>query len=221
MADRYKLYKKVLDRAPFGTLLFAYGVCIDANSRALQILNCQRSEIIGSALSEDQCQQPASVEQHKQVIEKLQQDQLSGILWRSENILEEDEIVVSLGPVDSGVDVDSADDVLSITLYPLPALAQMVVKEFSTIATVAADQPELAQPVATVTEVEVELVLKTEAAPDSEVLLATLPATTPAQQTDQDRYETLSGLPVSLRLIDSIGGYLETPRATLPAAHCY
>ena len=42
MADRHKLYKKVLDRAPFGTLLFAYGVCIDANSRALQILKCQR-----------------------------------------------------------------------------------------------------------------------------------------------------------------------------------
>ena len=213
MADRHKLYKKVLDRAPFGTLLFAYGVCIDANSRALQILNCQRSEIIGSALSEDQCQQPASVEQLKQVIEKLQQDQLSGILWRSENILEEDEIVVSLGPVDSGVDVDSADDILSITLYPLPALAQMVVKEFSTIATVAADKPELAQPVATVTEVEVELDLKTEAASESEVLLATLPATTPAQQTDQDRYETLSGLPVSLRLIDSIGGYLDNPES--------
>ena len=213
MADRHKLYKKVLDRAPFGTLLFAYGVCIDANSRALQILNCQRSEIIGSALSEDQCQQPASVEQLKQVIEKLQQDQLSGILWRSENILEEDEIVVSLGPVDSGVGVDSADDVLSITLYPLPALAQMVVKEFSTIATVAADKPELAQPVATVTEVEVELDLKAETASESEVLLATLPATTPAQQTDQDRYETLSGLPVSLRLIDSIGGYLDNPES--------
>ena len=98
MADRHKLYKKVLDRAPFGTLLFAYGVCIDANTRALQILKCQRSEIIGAALSEDQNQQPASVEQLKQVIEKLQQDQLSGILWRSENILEEDEIVVSQGP---------------------------------------------------------------------------------------------------------------------------
>ena len=213
MADRHKLYKKVLDRAPFGTLLFAYGVCIDANSRALQILKCQRSEIIGVALSEDQAQQPASVDQLKQVIEKLQQDQLPGILWRSENILEEDEIVVSLGPVDSGVDVDSADDVLSITLYPLPALAQMVVKEFSTIATVAADKPELAQPVATVTEVEVELDLKAETASESEVLLATLPATTPAQQTDQDRYETLSGLPVSLRLIDSIGGYLDNPES--------
>ena len=90
MADRHKLYKKVLDRAPFGTLLFAYGVCIDVNNRALQILKCQRSDIIGAALSENQNQQPASVEQLKQVIEKLQQDQLSGILWRSENILEED-----------------------------------------------------------------------------------------------------------------------------------
>jgi PAS domain-containing protein len=61
MADRHKLYKKVLDRAPFGTLLFAYGVCIDANSRALQILNCQRSEIIGAVLGEDQTQQPDSL----------------------------------------------------------------------------------------------------------------------------------------------------------------
>ena len=30
--------------------------------------------------------------------------------------------------------------ILSITLYPLPALAQMVVKEFSTIATVTVDE---------------------------------------------------------------------------------
>ena len=141
MADRHKLYKKVLDRAPFGTLLFAYGVCIDVNSRALQILKCQRSEIIGAVLSEDQAQQPASVDQLKQVIEKLQQDQLSGILWRSENILEEDEIVVSLGPVE-GEEDGSSDDVLSITLYPLPALAQMVVKEFSTIAVDQSELPE-------------------------------------------------------------------------------
>jgi diguanylate cyclase (GGDEF)-like protein len=215
MADRHKLYKKVLDRAPFGTLLFAYSVCIDANSRALQILKCQRSEIIGAALSEDQSQQPASVEQLKQVIEKLQQDQLSGILWRSENILEEDEIVVSQGPTDGDGGADGSDDVLSITLYPLPALAQMVVKEFSTIAV---DQPVVEEQGGRVIETEAEPVSEK---PESEIVAAAVPVPvpvparvkTPAQQTDQDRYETLSGLPVSLRLIDSIGEYLDNPQS--------
>ena len=218
MADRHKLYKKVLDRAPFGTLLFAYGVCIDANSRALQILKCQRSEIIGAALSEDQSQQPASVEQLKQVIEKLQQDQLSGILWRSENILEEDEIVVSQGPTDGDGGADGSDDVLSITLYPLPALAQMVVKEFSTVAV---DQPVVEEQGGRVIETEAEPVSEKPVSekPESEIVAAAVPVPvpapvkTPAQQTDQDRYETLSGLPVSLRLIDSIGEYLDNPQS--------
>ena len=231
MADRHKLYKKVLDRAPFGTLLFAYGVCIDVNNRALQILKCQRSEIIGAALSEDQAQQPASVDQLKQVIEKLQQDQLSGILWRSENILEEDEIVVSLGPVE-GEEDGSSDDVLSITLYPLPALAQMVVKEFSTIAVDQSELPEALleepvlekpvdqEPVDEESVVEerigkdsVAAVTETEADPQSETVTTSAPVKTSEQQSDQDRYETLSGLPVSLRLIDSIGEYLDKPHS--------
>ena len=210
MADRHKLYKKFLDRAPFGTLLFAYGVCIDANSRAQQILKCQRSDLIGVALSEDQTQQPASVEQLKHVIEKLQQDQLSGILWRSQNILEEDEIVVSQGPAEHG-DAGGAgsDDIISITLYPLPALAQMVVKEFSTIATVADGEPISDAPDTTVIETKVE------PEPIADVVAASIsvPVKTPAQQTDQDRYETLSGLPVSLRLIDSIAEYLDQPQS--------
>ena len=231
MADRHKLYKKVLDRAPFGTLLFAYGVCIDVNNRALQILKCQRSEIIGAALSEDQAQQPASVDQLKQVIEKLQQDQLSGILWRSENILEEDEIVVSLGPVE-GEEDGSSDDVLSITLYPLPALAQMVVKEFSTIAVDQSELPEALleepvlekpvdqEPVDEESVVEerigkdsVAAVIETEADPQSETVTTSAPVKSSEQQSDQDRYETLSGLPVSLRLIDSIGEYLDKPHS--------
>ena len=231
MADRHKLYKKVLDRAPFGTLLFAYGACIDVNNRALQILKCQRSEIIGAALSEDQAQQPASVDQLKQVIEKLQQDQLSGILWRSENILEEDEIVVSLGPVE-GEEDGSSDDVLSITLYPLPALAQMVVKEFSTIAVDQSELPEalLEEPVLEkpvdqesvdeesvveerIGKDSVAAVTETEADPQSETVTTSAPVKTSEQQSDQDRYETLSGLPVSLRLIDSIGEYLDKPHS--------
>ena len=216
MADRHKLYKEVLDRAPFGTLLIAYGVCIDANRMALQILNCQRSDIVGAALSEAQSHQPASIEQLKQVVDKLQWDQLSGILWRSENILKEDEVVVSLGPVETA---DSGDDVLSITLYPLPALAHMVVKEFSTVPVVTSDQPKLVKPVVAPIEAELKNNLEDTLAGTLEGSLEdksekpSAPAVSATKQSERDRYETLSGLPVSPRLIHSIGDYLDNPRS--------
>ena len=50
MREKNHLYKKVLDTAPFGTLFFAYGVCIDVNAKALRLLRCQRSQIIGTSL---------------------------------------------------------------------------------------------------------------------------------------------------------------------------
>ena len=127
MREKNHLYKKVLDTAPFGTLFFAYGVCIDANAKALSLLRCQRTEIIGTALGEESDRDyQTAIAQLVQVVNKLEKDQLPGILWRSENTLEDNEIVVSQGPV------EDADNALCIMLYPLPALAQMVVEEFAT-----------------------------------------------------------------------------------------
>ena len=210
MADKNHLYKKVLETAPFGTLLFAYGICIDANSAALSILNCERSQIIGAALSEDHEQQPQSISQLKQVIAKLQNDQLKGILWRSENPLQEDEVVVSLGTADAG------DGVLSITLYPLPALAQMVVEEFSTVPlTVAhpdtgddsiADDPLLETPPEDPVQSSTQ-----EHKADSDSPLDTQHIAT--QPTASNQHETLSALPVSLPLMTSIGDYLDNPQS--------
>ena len=210
MADKNHLYKKVLETAPFGTLLFAYGICIDANSAALSILNCERSQIIGAALSEDHEQQPQSISQLKQVIAKLQNDQLKGILWRSENTLQEDEVVVSLGTADAG------DGVLSITLYPLPALAQMVVEEFSTVPlTVAhpdtgddsiADDPLLETPPEDPVQSSTQ-----EHKADSDSPLDTQNIAT--QPTASNQHETLSALPVSLPLMTSIGDYLDNPQS--------
>jgi len=210
MADKNHLYKKVLETAPFGTLLFAYGICIDANSAALSILNCERSQIIGAALSEDHEQQPQSISQLKQVIAKLQNDQLKGILWRSENTLQEDEVVVSLGTADAG------DGVLSITLYPLPALAQMVVEEFSTVPlTVAhpdtgddsiADDPLLETPPEDPVQSSTQ-----EHKADSDSPLDTQHIAT--QPTASNQHETLSALPVSLPLMTSIGDYLDNPQS--------
>ena len=67
--------------------VFAYGVCIDANAQALYILNCQRSQVIGAAIAEQQDHRTSTVQQLLQVVRKLQSDDLEGILWRSDDIL--------------------------------------------------------------------------------------------------------------------------------------
>ena len=124
MREKNHLYKKVLDTAPFGTLFFAYGVCIDANHKALNLLRCERSQLVGLSLNEISDDQPESLMQLKTVIEKLELEQLQGLLWRSKNVLQTDEIVVSVD------EVEGTDNAMSIMLYPLPALAQMVMQEF-------------------------------------------------------------------------------------------
>ena len=211
MPTKNHLYKKVLDTAPFGTVFFAYGVCIDANAQALSILRCDRSLIIGTAIGEDQDHQPQSIQQFKQVIRKLQEDQLEGILWRSENILEQDEVVVTTGAV------EDADEVLCLMLYPLPSLAKMVVQEFSTqdlttLATVEQSSATLMQ------EPEEEIADKPQAPQQSVIETAPQDQLEPEIVDEQrkldtslnaDQYETLAGLPVSPRLIKSISNYLD------------
>jgi len=217
MPAKNQLYKKVLDTAPFGTVFFAYGVCIDANAQALSILKCDRAQIIGAAISEDQNHQPQSIQQLKQVVRKLQDDQLNGILWRSENTLEQDEIVVSVGSVDKAEDTD--DGVLCLMLYPLPSLAQMVVQEFvtedlTTLET-SPQSPEIIdqQPLEKPEEIPAAQALPEEQQLEPEMLDD---QSALAEGIKADQYETLAGLPVSPRLIESISSYLDLSREDSP-----
>ena len=217
MPAKNQLYKKVLDTAPFGTVFFAYGVCIDANAQALSILKCDRAQIIGAAISEDQNHQPQSIQQLKQVVRKLQDDQLNGILWRSENTLEQDEIVVSVGSVDKAEDTD--DGVLCLMLYPLPSLAQMVVQEFvtedlTTLET-SPQSPEVIdqQPLEKPEEIPAAQALPEEQKLEPEMLDD---QSALAEGIKADQYETLAGLPVSPRLIESISSYLDLSREDSP-----
>jgi len=217
MPAKNQLYKKVLDTAPFGTVFFAYGVCIDANAQALSILKCDRAQIIGAAISEDQNHQPQSIQQLKQVVRKLQDDQLKGILWRSENTLEQDEIVVSVGSVDKAEDTD--DGVLCLMLYPLPSLAQMVVQEFvtedlTTLET-SPQSPEVIdqQPLEKPKEIPAAQALPEEQKLEPEMLDD---QSALAEGIKADQYETLAGLPVSPRLIESISSYLDLSREDSP-----
>ena len=182
MRQKNHLYKKVLETAPFGTLFFAYGVCIDANHKALNLLRCERNQLVGLTLNEISDDQPESLIQLKTVIEKLESEQLQGLLWRSQNTLESDVIVVSVD------EVEAADSAMSIMLYPLPALAKMVVQEFSPEQLPTADtpaQPQVSEP----------------------LQAAELAATQSLQGESQD--EVVAGLPIGHALLGNIDSYLE------------
>ena len=224
MPNKNNLYKKVLNTAPFGTVFFAYGVCIDANAQALSILQCDRSQIIGTAIGEDQDHQPQSIQQFKQVVRKLQDDQLEGILWRSDNTLEQDEIVVSSGAL------EDAEEVLCLMLYPLPSLAKMVVEEFSTADLTAVETSEEA-PLAEASSAEAPLAEAPSAEAPSAKVEKPIPETPETDQLEPeivdnqsrlaesikgDQYETLAGLPVSPRLIESISHYLDNSQEDSP-----
>jgi len=38
MSSKEELYKVLVESVPYGTLFFAYGVCVDANKHALELL---------------------------------------------------------------------------------------------------------------------------------------------------------------------------------------
>ena len=200
MREKNNLYKKVLDTAPFGTLFFAYGVCIDANHKALNLLRCERSQLVGLSLNEISDDQPESLMQLKTVIEKLELEQLQGLLWRSKNVLQTDEIVVSVD------EVEGTDNAMSITLYPLPALAQMVMQEFC------------AEPVPVVdlvedSSVKVNLV-EEQGSPEFEAAVETSPAldTNDPKSNRSDRTsdtEVIAGLPIGHTLLANINAYLD------------
>ncbi len=207
MREKNHLYKKVLDTAPFGTLFFAYGVCIDVNAKALRLLCCERSQIIGTSLGgESEKNHQASITQLVQVINKLETDQLPGILWRSENTAEDDEIVVSLGAV------EEADNVLCIMLYPLPALARMVVEEFTAedleridTSTEGKEIPNLVE--SPKTPYRPEPIINIDQSNSPEPIDATDPIKSPPPTT-----ETLAGLPIGKPLLKSINDYIDLDR---------
>ena len=222
MREKNNLYKKVLDTAPFGTLFFAYGVCIDANHKALNLLRCQRSQLVGRSLNELAEDQPAALIQLKTVVEKLESEQLQGLLWRSRNTLATDEVVVSVD------EVEGTDNAMSIMLYPLPALAQMVVQEFSAEQLPIVDTPDQLQPQSKIPE-PVQSTPQEPAPSQTDAhdeVIASLPIghtfpqskiPEPVQSTPQEpalsqtdaHDEVIAGLPIGHTLLGNINRYLE------------
>lgn len=222
MREKNYLYKKLLEKAPYGTLFFAYGVCIDANPKALSILKCDRSNLVGMSLFEETETTSVAVEQLRKVIHKIGDENLGGILWKSADALDDQELLVARDAI------DESDSSFSLMLYPLPALAQMVVEEFDTQELSTIETAKTSESVATDHE-ELKVANATLADEDAfaPVTRAFEKARKPINLVDEalaqdlkfpiapqvaKECDTVAGLPASRQMIASIASYLELYR---------
>ncbi|MGB2154702.1 MAG: EAL domain-containing protein, partial [Porticoccaceae bacterium] len=187
-----------------------------ANQKALSILGCDRAELVGLSLN-DSGDEPPLLVQLKKVIAKLGSEQLDGLLWRWQHSLDSTELLVSLGTI------ENTDNVLSLMLYPLPALAQMVVEEFSTDAlpsldtsaapSVLSPQPmESPQPGKSPQPIESPQPGKSPQPIESPQPLESPPLEKSSQPPESQQPHPIAGLPIAQPMMENIDSYLDLHR---------
>ncbi len=96
MSSREELYKLLLEVSPYGTLFFAYGVCVDCNPQAREILGCSKRTVLGSALDDANPEEPVSLLSLKECIRAALAEDRERTLWRLRNNDGEEKVEVHL-----------------------------------------------------------------------------------------------------------------------------
>lgn len=82
MSSKEELYRVLLEHSPYGTLFFTYGICIDSNSKAREILGCDKRTLQGISLEETGLEEPLAVAALKQEIISSLGDGLGETTWQ-------------------------------------------------------------------------------------------------------------------------------------------
>ncbi len=82
MSSKEELYKVLLENSPYGTLFFAYGICIDSNPKAQEILGCDKRTLQGISLEETGLTEPLAVAAIKQEITSSLAEGLGDTTWQ-------------------------------------------------------------------------------------------------------------------------------------------
>ena len=82
MSSKEELYKLLLENSPYGTLFFAYGICIDSNPKAREILGCDKRTLQGISLDETGLSEPIAVAALKQEIISSLDEGRGETAWR-------------------------------------------------------------------------------------------------------------------------------------------
>ena len=85
MSSKAELYKLLLETSPYGTLFFVYGICVDSNPKAQEILGCDKRTLLGVSIEETELSEPLALISLKQQINNALDDGLSHLDWQLEN----------------------------------------------------------------------------------------------------------------------------------------
>lgn len=103
MSSKEELYKLLLDSSPYGTMFFAYGVCVDCNPRAQQLLGCSKRAILGTSLDDNCSDEPVALAALKRQLNNALEDQQQRVQWELRDGSDREQITLDIRPVgDSG-----------------------------------------------------------------------------------------------------------------------
>ncbi|HEB28552.1 MAG TPA: EAL domain-containing protein [Porticoccus sp.] len=82
MSSKEELYKVLVESVPYGTLFFAYGVCIDANKNALELLGCELKQLVGVSLDSITGDESTALVDLKLQLKKALRDRNQEVVWQ-------------------------------------------------------------------------------------------------------------------------------------------
>ncbi|MGS2724599.1 EAL domain-containing protein [Porticoccus sp. GXU_MW_L64] len=82
MSSKEELYKVLLEISPYGTLFFVYGVCIECNDKAMTLLGCERSHLIGASLDEISGDESSALIDLKLQLKRAVKNDQKRLQWR-------------------------------------------------------------------------------------------------------------------------------------------
>lgn len=82
MSSKEELYKVLVESVPYGTLFFAYGVCVDANKHALELLGCRLDQMVGASLDNITGEESSALVDLKLQLKKATKNREKEIQWQ-------------------------------------------------------------------------------------------------------------------------------------------
>jgi len=82
MSSKEELYKVLVESVPYGTLFFAYGVCVDANKHALELLGCRLDQMVGASLDNITGEESSALVDLKFQLKKATKNREKEIQWQ-------------------------------------------------------------------------------------------------------------------------------------------
>lgn len=118
MSSKEELYKVLVESVPYGTLFFAYGVCVDANQNALKLLGCRLDQMVGASLDNITGEESSALVDLKLQLKKATKNRDQELLWQCPLESGSCEVTVNI------VYVTGDDKELVVMLNHLPIPAQ-------------------------------------------------------------------------------------------------